>query len=163
MIVSRSYAISTVWVHQTLTVPDSAPIFLKICNDSSLTALANLTEITPDWFSPSMIYGDYGYRTVYGVLTTNKTQNVTLNIYTENWINATSCSSDPPYPPDLDSCVLLFSYRNISSIDVVDFNGTMIQAPSIMEIDLTLYIPTGAPTLAFSFDIVFNTAYTGEP
>jgi hypothetical protein len=130
---------------------------LKMYNDSSLTTLANLTELTNNTFSQSDIYGGYGYRWVYGVLTANTTTNVTLNVYTVNWS-----------PPDTANYTMFFCYRNLTDVDVTDLNGSTVQAgpqPTYMQIELTLYTPWNLPTsdYPFFFDIVLNITYVGEP
>jgi hypothetical protein len=137
----------------TLAMRNASEVTLTVYNDTGLKTMANLTGIGSDWFSPSSVFKtpDYSYRTLYGILATNTTENATLNIYTENW-----------NPAAAQNYIVLFAYRNVSSSQVTAFNGTTLQAPAAMEISLALYIPTGA-NKTFTFDILFNTIYVGEP
>jgi hypothetical protein len=134
----------------TLALRNATALSLTIYNDTELKTLANLTGIDPNWFSPSSIFKtpDYSYRTLYGILATNTTENATLNIYTENW-----------NPSTAQDFIVLFAYRNVSSSQVTAFNGTTVQAPAAMEISLALYIPAGS-NKTFTFDIRFTARFS---
>jgi hypothetical protein len=152
----ESSSLSYLSIHNDGTIIHAAPdhVTFTIYNDTGLKTPANLTGLSNSTFSPSQqLYNpDYFYRIFYGVLTANKTENVTLNIYTENW--------NPPITPNY---MTLYAYRNLSSLEVTELNGSTLQAPATIIISLCLYIPAGCPIKTFTFDIVFNTHYSGEP
>jgi hypothetical protein len=122
-------------------------VTLTVYNDSNLKTQANLTGLNNETFDPSSIYENYSYRYVYGMLTSSEPENVSLNVYTENW-----------NPPDAANYVYLFVFRNLTSPDVEYLNGTTIQAPAIMQIELTLYTLANLPSTdyPFSFDVSFQ-------